>query len=368
MVNRRVIINLAMFLLATTALTGLGVSQLLLKDSGGPVIEAEFTDSGGLAPRNDVTMRGVNVGAVANVTLTDDGVIAKLTLDRGTEVPADSRLQITRRSPIGDLVVEITPGTGPALARGDVIPVSQTAPPPDAGKTVEILADLLHSVPAEDLATVVGELADALEGRGDDLARLSEATADLPEAILTVQSELEALINTGPEVTGVLADNADVLADDITRTAQLADILRDRRYDLVDLYSNGARFTKVGNELLVEQKPNISCLIRDFATINTTLGTNENLSNLVAALKLNPLFFGAVELAVQTGLDGRAWFRVQLLPHQEPAGRTYPQHRKTPDVLLGNACRSQFGDGVGPTDTNKSNVQLAPDSTVRPGN
>lgn len=367
MVSRRIVINLAIFLLSTSALIALGISQLLLTDTGGPVIRAEFTNSGGLALRNDVTMRGVNVGAVTDVGLTEDGTMVEMTLDSGTVVPNDSDFQITRRSPIGDLVVEVTPGEGEPLAAGEVVPVANTSPPPDAGRTVEVLADVLGAVPAEDLSTVVSELADALEGRGNDLAMLSEATADLPESILTVRSDLEALIRTGPEVTGVLADNADVLADDITRTAQLADILRDSRFDLVDLYSNGASFTRVANELIVEQKPNISCLIRDFARINTTLGGSRQLSDLVATLQLNPLFFDAVEKSVQTGLDGRAWFRVQLLPHQEPAGRTYVEHRKTPDVFGGNSCISQFGIGVGPTTRKSGDVPLAPDSQVHDG-
>lgn len=367
MVDRRVIVNLAAFLAFTFGLIALGITQLLLTDTGGPVVMAEFTDTGGLAPRNDVTMRGVNVGAVSEVNLTDDGVLVELALDTGTVVPNDSEFQITRRSPIGDLVVEITPGDGDPLARGEVVPSANTSPPPDAGRTVEVLADVLAAVPAEDLSTVVTELADALKGRGEDLAALSEATADLPEKILTVQSELEDLIRTGPEVTGVLAENAEVLADDITRTAQLADILRDSRFDLLDLYENGASFTRVANELIVEQKPNISCLIRDFATINSTLGSGKNLSNLVATLQLNPLFFSAVEMSVQRGLDGRDWFRVQLLPHQEPAGRTYVEHRPTPDVYPGNSCISQFGRGVGPTTKKSGNVPLAPGSTVHDG-
>ncbi len=367
MINKRIVVNLVAFLAFTFGLTALGITQLLVKGSGGPKVVAEFTDSGGLAPRNDVTMRGVNVGAVSDVDLTDTGVLVELALDAGTVVPNDSELQITRRSPIGDLVVEITPGDGDPLERGEVIPASNTAPPPDAGRTVEVLADVLEAVPAEDLSTVVSELADALRGRGEDLAALSEATADLPEEILTVQSDLEELITTGPEVTGVLAENAEVLADDITRTAQLADILRDSRFDLVDLYNNGASFTRVANKLLVEQKPNISCLIRDFAKINSTLGSQPHLSNLVATLQLNPLFFSAVEMSVQRGLDGRDWFRVQLLPHQEPAGRTYVEHRPTPDVYPGNACTSQFGSGVGATTKASGNVQLAPGSTVHDG-
>ena len=366
MTNRRVVVNVATFLAASAFLIVLGITQLLMQGLGGSVIAADFTNSSGLTERNDVTMRGVTVGTVRSVALTPDAARVEMILDPGVEVPRGTTAAAVRRSPIGDMTVELTPGDGPPLSDGGRIPVTDTNPAPDAGRTIEVLADVLHSVPSEALSTVVSEAAAAVSGRGDDLARLSEVTADLPERILQVRSELESLIRTGPAVTGVLADNADVLADDITRTAQLADILRDRRYDLVDLYRSGADFTRVAGDLLASEKANLSCLVSDLGDINSTLATAENLANLAAALDTNHYFFGGVAQIVQVGLDGRTWFRVQLLPHTEPSGRSYKPQRPTPDVYAANACRSRFGRGVGPG-RQPGPLQLAPDSRLHPG-
>jgi phospholipid/cholesterol/gamma-HCH transport system substrate-binding protein len=365
-VTRRVVVNIAVFLAVSLLLIGMGITQLLMQGGAGLRINAEFTDASGLLPRNDVTLRGVTVGNVTDVSLTDEAVLVTLALDPGIEVPEGTEAIAVRRSPIGDMIVELTPGEGPAMAAGDTIPATHTSPAPDAGKTIEALADLLHSVPSEDLDTVVSEAALALKGRGRDLARLSEYGADLPERILEVETQLESMIRTGPKVTGVLADNADVLADDITRTAQLADILRARRYDLVDLYRNGARFTRVAGDLIAEEKPNIACLVRDFGNINTVLAATENLSNLAGTLDLNHFFFGGVDLIVQRGLDGRDWFRVQLLPHTEPSARIYEPQRNISDVFGADACRTRYGDGVG-RGTQPTELPLAPGSKFHPG-
>lgn len=348
MITKRIVVNVIVFLVVSCGLIAFGVYDLLMETGDGDRINAEFTDASGLAERNDVTMRGVTVGSVESVALTEEGVRAKLALDPGIEVPDGTRADIVRRSPIGDLVVELTPGDGPAMDSGDTIPKERTSPPPDAGRTVEALADLLHAIPAEDISTVVSELADAVRGRGDDLARLSEVTASLPERILEVRTELRALIETGPEVTGVFADNADDLAGAVTRTAQLADILRDRRFDLVRLYRNGARFTAVAGDLLNDEKANLSCLIADSGRVNSVLAETKHLEDLVGVLELNHYFFDAVELAVQEGLDGRSWFRVQVLPHTEPPARQYEEQLGAPDVFGGDACRSRYGPGVGP--------------------
>lgn len=366
MITKRIVVNLIVFLVATTTLTLFGVYHLLLQGTGGDQITADFTDTGGLAPRNDVTLRGVTVGSVDRVELTPQGARAYLKLDRGIQVPAGTKATIVRRSPLGDLVVELSPGSGEPIGPGGHIEVSDTSPAPDAGKTVEVLARVLHSVPAEDLSTVVSELAAAVEGRGRDLADLSEATADLPERILEVEAELDALIRTGPQVTGVLAENADVLADDITVTAELADILRDRRFDIARLYRNGSRFTTVANRVVARDKANISCLIADFADINSVIARPNHRSNLAAALDLNHFFFDGVEAAVREGLDGRMWFRVQVLPHTEPQARSYIPQRGEPDVFAANSCRSRYGRGVGPG-SQPHKLNMSRESEFHPG-
>ncbi|MBI4259705.1 MAG: MCE family protein [Actinobacteria bacterium] len=349
MITRKTILNLAVFVGLAALLTVHVVNTLVIQQAPGRTVELAFADASGLAPRNDVTMRGVPVGSVATVELDRRGVaIVTIVLDPGITVPGGTRAGINRRSPIGDMVIELSPGRGEAIPDGARIGLADTTAAPDAEKTIEVLARVLHAVPSEDLSTLVHELAVALEGRGEDLASLSESTALLPERLLEVRERLEALIETGPEVTGVLADNADALADDITQTAALADILRDNRFDLVELMGSSARFAEQYGSFLGRHKANLACVIRDFGHINEVLARPDNLDSLAATLDLNHFFFVAVDKLVQTGKDDFDWFRVQLLPHQEPPAQAYPGQRPPPDVLAGKGCRSIYGPGVGP--------------------
>ena len=357
----RTLINVMSFLVLSSALVYLGAQKFIIQQAAGPKLAAEFSDSAGIAPRNDVTIRGIVVGSVDQVDLTDTGVLIEMILDPGTEVPEGTLATIVRRSPIGELTIELEPGAGPPLEDGATIAVDDTVPPPDVSRTIEALADVLHAVPSEDLSTVISELSLAVEGRAGDLARFSEASALLPERLLEIESELSSLIRNGPKLSGVLADNAKVLADDITQTALLADILRDQRFELLSLYRKGGEFSRVAADLLAEQKPNISCLLDDFGTVNLALEARTD--DLAAALETNHFFFDGAEQAVQKDREGYTWFRVQLLPHTEPAARTYAKKRPAPDVYPGRACESRYGPGVGPATQGK--VVLAPDSAVR---
>jgi len=347
MITGRTRMNIAAFLTAAFLLIYLGMTQLVMQPGGGRTVKVDFTDASGLMPRNDVTMRGVPVGAVKTVTLLPNGLAqVELQLERGVTIGSGAKAEITRRSPIGDLTVDLSPGTGKPMADGALISVKNTVEPPDPEKAIEALARVLHSVPSQDLGSVVTDLAQALKGRAQDLASLSETTADLPQRILQVRAQLQSLIDNGPKVTGVFAQHAQAFANDISTTATLADILRDRRYDLVSLMKNGANFAQVANELISGEKPNILCLVQDFGTVNTAIANR--LDDLKGVLDLNHFFFDGVWQAVQTGLDGNTWFRVDLLPHTEPAAAAYAPHRGAPDVYAANGCTTMYGKGVAP--------------------
>ena len=75
MITKRTLVNLAVFLGISALLVFAGATQLILQKGGGPTLGLEFADAGGLAPRDDVTMRGVPVGTVSEVTLTARGVV-----------------------------------------------------------------------------------------------------------------------------------------------------------------------------------------------------------------------------------------------------------------------------------------------------
>lgn len=367
MTGKRVYVNVAVFMGLAALLVWAGVATLLVQPGGGQVVNFEFRDAGGLASRNDVTMRGVPVGEVSSVTLKRDGLAnVRVTLQPGSKVTKGSTAEISRRSPIGDLVLDITPGDGPAVASGATIGPRYTVAPPDPERTIQDLATVLRAVPPADLGSLIRTLAVAVSGRAQDLQTLEVEGANLPEKLLAVRTQLENLIDTSPSVLDVLANNSRALADDITQTKDLARILDREKKNLVDLSTNGADLATVANDIISSQKPNLACLLRDFAVVNSTLAQPNNLANLDSTLELNHYFFDGVWTLVLKGLDNMEWFRVQLLPAQQPPGRAYTPKRPPPDVYPGNSCQSNYGPGVGPV-TQPGPAYLAPGSHVRPG-
>ncbi len=73
-------------------------------------VTAHFSDSGGAFAGSQVTYRGVSVGKVDRLVLTDDGVDVVLKIENDyDDIPADSRALIGNGSAVGEQYVELQP-------------------------------------------------------------------------------------------------------------------------------------------------------------------------------------------------------------------------------------------------------------------
>jgi len=89
--------------------------------------QALFSEAGGLAEGNDVTVSGIKVGAVTDVALRRGQALVTLTVDGGVELGSDTTAHIRTGTLLGQRVITLeTAGTG-RLRSSDVIPVSPNA-------------------------------------------------------------------------------------------------------------------------------------------------------------------------------------------------------------------------------------------------
>ncbi|WP_431956362.1 MCE family protein [Nocardia lijiangensis] len=131
-------------------------------------VDAEQT--GGIYPGAEVTYRGVPVGRVGDVALTDEGVSMTLVIDSDSpRIPASAKAVVANRSAIGEQYVDLQPDSdlGPYLKDGSVIEGAQL--PISVEKLVSSVDHFTRTVDLEALNTTVTELGKAFDGKGDDL-------------------------------------------------------------------------------------------------------------------------------------------------------------------------------------------------------
>ena len=213
--TRQIIIQMAIFaLIATVALAIMvfGYMRLpALMGVGEYKVTLELPETGGLYPRSNVTYRGVEVGIVDSVSLTDTGVVAVLSLKNDTKIPADVDAQVHSVSAVGEQFVQLVPrsGNGPMLKNGDVIPRDRATVPTDINTVLDMTNRGLEAIPRDNLKTVVDEAYTAVGGLGPDLRRLITGGSQLAIDARKNLDSLTTLVDQSKPVLDTQTDTAD---------------------------------------------------------------------------------------------------------------------------------------------------------------
>ena len=179
MITRRTKVQLMIFVIITL----LGVSYVgaryarldrLVRDDAFTVV-AHFSDSGGIFAGGEVSYRGVEIGRVGKLVLTDAGVDVYLDIDnKWDEIPSETKALVGNRSAVGEQYVELQPQTddGPYLAENSAIPLTMTETPIQTDTLLTHLSNTVSSVDRDALRTTVNEFGTAFADTGDDLQQI----------------------------------------------------------------------------------------------------------------------------------------------------------------------------------------------------
>lgn len=267
MITRQTWSQLVVFLLISVV----GVTYTGLRYAGldrffvdtGYVVSADFSDSGGIFESAEVTYRGVPVGRVEGLSLTEDGVRVALRLQPGTEVPDDARALVANRSAVGEQYVDLQPQRegGPFLDAGDVIPNDRTEIPISPTELVVNLDDFVTSIDTHDLAIVLDELGRAFDGAGDSLQRLVDDGDLLTQAAIDALPQTQQLIRDGEIALNTQRDVAGQFRSFNADLALLTETLRSSDPDFRRLYTNGTRSAEEFTALIESNRTALPVLL-----------------------------------------------------------------------------------------------------------
>ncbi|MFI5481018.1 MCE family protein [Streptomyces rubiginosohelvolus] len=231
--------NLAFLVIAVLVLGYLGVRYADLGHYVGLrsyyTVTVQLPQTGGLYTHSNVTYRGVSVGRVGPIELTENGVEAELRIEKDApRIPDSLTAVVANLSAVGEQYVDLRPTRreGPFLGNGSVIDEADTtipAPPTDVLTSVD---DLASSVNLESLRTVVEEFGAAFDGRGDDLQVLLDTSGDFIEAADQALPVTTRLMADGEQVLRTQAEQGQALKGFAKGAKELAAELKGSDADL----------------------------------------------------------------------------------------------------------------------------------------
>ncbi|MBW0104623.1 MCE family protein, partial [Pseudonocardia sp. KRD291] len=236
-------------------------------------VTVQLADSGGIFSGADVTYRGVSVGRVGPLTLTDKGVDVQLDIDNSAPtIPSDTSAEVRNLSAIGEQYVDLLPGPegGPTLAAGSVVPVNRTTTPVGVEDLVVNLDDFVRTVPLDSLRTVVDELGNGFAGTAQPLQQLLDTTGQFSQAGIDALPQTTALIRDARPVLTTQNEIAPQFKEFSASLAQVTEQLKQSDPDLRRVIQNAPRAGDQLSGLLRESGPGLGesvANLRDVAEV-----------------------------------------------------------------------------------------------------
>lgn len=317
-------------------------------------VTVQLAQAGGLYSSGNVTYRGVEVGRVQAVRLTDTGAEAVLQLDSGTRIPADLDAQVHSVSAVGEQYVELLPRTdnGPSLKSGDVIPVDRTHVPPDINSLLGATNRGLSAIPRENLKTVIDEAYVGVGGLGPELSRLVKGTTTLSIDARKNLDELVALVDNSKPVLDSQSQSADAVEAWASHLATITGQLRDNDSSVAGVLHKGGPAAAEGRQLFDRLTPTLPIVLANLVSVGQVAITyRDNLEALLVELPQGAASTQAIGVANRnTKQDYRGLFlsfnlnlnwpppcATGFLPAQQQRAATYEDY---PDAPKGDLyCR-----------------------------
>ncbi|RST03084.1 MCE family protein [Streptomyces sp. WAC05374] len=274
--------NLAFLLIGTLVLGFVGVRYA---DVGHLVglrdhytVRVQLATTGGLFTHSNVTYRGVPVGRVGPLHLTDDGVEAELRIRKSAPaIPADLDAVVANLSAVGEQYIDLRPVSdgGPYLREGAVIARADTRTPAPVTRVLSGVGALASSVDPEALRTVVDELGTALNGRGDDLQALLDSGDAFVRAADEALPSTTRLITDAETVLRTQAEEAGAITSFASGAKELAARLKDSDADLRALIAAAPEAAGQVSALLRDLDPAFGVVLANLLTTSEVAVTRQ---------------------------------------------------------------------------------------------
>ncbi|GED99613.1 hypothetical MCE-family protein [Gordonia spumicola] len=263
-------------------------------------VEVSMKSTGGLYQNANVSFRGVNVGKVTGVRLTSDGVAADLTIESGTEIPADSVVSVRSVSAVGEQFVEFTPpadSSGPVLSNG--ASVTATDLPVEISSMLDQADALLADVSNAKVRAVMDEAFTAFNGTADELQRLMDSMVLFVGAMnKNVDATVDLVRQAGP-ILATQNRTADQIRSWTRDLTKVTDTLRAGNPDITDILAKGPGVASQAKNLFDDMAPGFELGMSNLKVAARTMAVY--LPNLRQTIVLYPRVLSALITAVNTG-------------------------------------------------------------------
>ena len=279
--------------------------------------QALFSEAGGLAVGNDVTVSGIKVGTVSSIELDNGDALVGFTINSKYALGSETTAHIRTGTLLGERVLALdSAGTG-TLDPRQIIPTTRTSSPYSLTDAVSELTANTAATNTDTLNQSLDTLADTLNQIAPQLGPTFDGLSRLSRSLNNRNESLAELLKTAGDVTGILSERSQQVNTLILNANDLLAVLNDRRQAIVSLLANTSAVSRQLTGLVADNEKELTPTLERLNRVNEMLEKNrDNIAKALPGLAKYELTQGEI---VANG----AYYNA-LIPNIQPAQLLQP--------------------------------------------
>jgi phospholipid/cholesterol/gamma-HCH transport system substrate-binding protein len=276
-----------------------------------PTYYAEFSDTGGIGKGDKVRIAGVEVGLVRSMAIDGDKVVIGYSL-QGTQIGTQSRAAIRTDTILGRRNIEIEPrGSKPLRANG-TLPLGQTTTP---YQIYDAFFDVTKAASGWDTQMVkrsLNVLSETIDQTYPHLSAALEGVQRFSDTIGKRDDQIKQLLANANKIAGVLGSRSAQINQLLVNAQSLLAAINERNYAVSMLLERVGAFSEQVTGF-IDENPNLNHVLEQLRTVSDIL--RDRKFDLMDTLSTVAKFVASLGEAVSSG----PFFKVMLanlLPYQ----------------------------------------------------
>src|ERR1700760_931641 len=238
--------------------------------------QALFSEAGGLAPGNDVTVSGIKVGSGSSGKLENGDALVNFTIDGRYALGSDTTAHIRTGTLLGERVLALESEGSGTLSPNSVIPVSRTSSPYSLTDAVNDLTTNTAGTDTQQLNQSLDTLADTLDQIAPQLGPTFDGVSRLSKSLNGRNESLSELLKTAGDVTGIFSERSAQVNTLILNANDLVGVLNERRYAITSLLNATSAVSKELTGLVADNEKTLAPALEKLNRVTAMLEKNRD--------------------------------------------------------------------------------------------
>jgi phospholipid/cholesterol/gamma-HCH transport system substrate-binding protein len=257
--------------------------------------QALFTEAGGLAVGNDVTVSGIKVGSVSSIELDNGDALVTFTIAGPAALGSETTAHIRTGTLLGERVLALDSSGSGTLDHNQTIPVTRTSSPYSLTDAVSELTANTTATNTDTLNQSLDTLATTLDQISPQLGPTFDGLSRLSKSLNNRNQSLAELLKTAGDVTGILSERSRQVNTLILNANDLLAVLNERRQAIVSLLANTSAVSRELTGVVADNEKELAPTLERLNRVNAMLIKNrDNLSKAIPGLAKYELTQGEI--------------------------------------------------------------------------